>query len=101
MFNGLTPAITVALVAAFASLAVALIGGGIAVFNTLRTNDNQLDVEAFKADISRDLEHVKAELSHGQLISSRSGIRSLRLIRYSGRRWRGYTLRNQFRNEGI
>lgn len=67
MFNGLTPAITVALVAAFASLAVALIGGGIAVFNTLRTNDNQLDVEAFKADISRDLEHVKAELTTDKL----------------------------------
>jgi hypothetical protein len=63
-------AIITALITAGASLAVALIAGGFAVWNASKTNKNSFDIQDFKSATGRDLERLKAKLEHGQLISS-------------------------------
>jgi hypothetical protein len=63
-------AIITALITAGASLAVALIAGGFAVWNANKTNKNSFDIQDFKSATDRDLERLKAKLEHGQLISS-------------------------------
>ena len=59
-----------AFITAGASLIVALIAGVIAVWNNSKTNKNAGDIEELKGAVNRDLERLKAKLSHGQAVSS-------------------------------
>jgi len=66
----MTDAATAALMTAGASFAVALIAGGLGLWNGSKANKNALDIQKVKSGIDRDLERLKAKLEHGQLISS-------------------------------
>ena len=66
----MTDASTTSLIIAGASLIVALITGGIALWNNSKVNDNAVVIQDVKSGIDRDLERLKAKLEHGQLISS-------------------------------
>jgi hypothetical protein len=57
-------------IAAGASLIVALLSGGIALWNDRKTRANSLEIQDLKGAVDRDLERLKAKLSHGQLVSS-------------------------------
>lgn len=59
-----------ALVTAGASLVVAIISGGFALWLRSKTNKNSIEIEKFKGAVDRDLEKLKAKLSHGQIVSS-------------------------------
>jgi hypothetical protein len=62
--------VAVALITAIASLIVALISGGIALWNRYRTDQNIDEVQSMKGAIDRDLERLRAKLSHGQNVSA-------------------------------
>jgi hypothetical protein len=66
----MTDAATAAFITAGASLIVALIAGGIALWNSSKVNDNAVVIQDVKSGIDRDLERLKAKLEHGQLINS-------------------------------
>lgn len=66
----MTDASTASLITAGASLIVALIAGGIAVWNSSKVKGNALVIQDVKSGIDRDLERLKAKLGHGQLINS-------------------------------
>jgi hypothetical protein len=66
----MTDAETAALITAVASLIVALISGGFSLRNRSKTDSNSAEIERLKGAVERDLERLKAKLSHGQLISS-------------------------------
>lgn len=59
-----------ALFTASGSLIVAVISGGISLWNRRRTNENSTGIESLRGAIGRDLERLKAKLTHGQLVSS-------------------------------
>jgi hypothetical protein len=52
------------------SLIVALLSGAIALRNGSKTNENSLEIQDLKGAVDRDLERLKAKLSHGQIVSS-------------------------------
>lgn len=52
------------------SLIVAVVAGGIALWNGRKTNQASLKLQSLKGDVDRDLEKLKAKLSHGQIINS-------------------------------
>jgi len=66
----MTDAANTALLTAGASLVAALISGGIALWNSGRTNANTLKIESLKGAVDKDLEKLKAKLTHGQIVSS-------------------------------
>jgi|ERR1035437_3540676 hypothetical protein len=66
----MTDTATVALIAAGTSFIVALLSGGIALRNSSKTNANSLEIQSLKGAVDRDLERLKAKLSHGQIVSS-------------------------------
>ena len=55
-------AIITALITAGASLAVALIAGGFAVWNASKTNKNSFDIQDFKSATDRDLRNLCTSL---------------------------------------
>ena len=59
-----------ALTTAGASLIVAFVSSGIALWNRSKTNENSLEIQELKSAVDRDLERLKAKLSHGQMVSS-------------------------------
>lgn len=61
---------TAALIAAGGSFIVAVLSGLIALWNSSRTNANSLEIQNLKGAVDRDLEKLKAKLSHGQIVSS-------------------------------
>ena len=61
---------TTAVIAAGASLIVALLSGGISLWNNRKTHTNSLEIQSLKGAVDRDLERLKAKLSHGQTVSS-------------------------------
>jgi hypothetical protein len=66
----MTDASTASLITAGASLIMALVAGGIALWNSSKVNDNAVVIQDVKSGIDRDLERLKAKLEHGQLINS-------------------------------
>ncbi len=66
----MTDPVTAALITAIASLIVALISGGIALWNRRRTDKNFDEVQRMKGAIDGDLERLRAKLSHGQNVSA-------------------------------
>jgi hypothetical protein len=66
----MTDTATSALIAAGTSLILALLSGGIALWNSRRTNAQSLEIQALKGAVDRNLEILKAKLSHGQIVSS-------------------------------
>jgi hypothetical protein len=66
----MTDTATAALIAAGASLIVALSSGAITLRNGSKTNANSLQIQELKGAVDRDLERLKAKLSHGQIVSS-------------------------------
>jgi hypothetical protein len=66
----MTDPVAVALITAIASLIVALIAGGIALWNRRRTDKNIDDVQTMKGAMDRELERLRAKLSHGQNVSA-------------------------------
>lgn len=72
-FNGghaMTDTATAALYTAAGSMVVALISSGFGVWTSRKTSNNSVQIEGLKGAVGRDLERLKAKLSHGQLISS-------------------------------
>jgi hypothetical protein len=57
-------------ITAGASLIVALVAGGFAIWNTSRANVNATQMQDYKSAVDRDLARLNAKLTHGQLISS-------------------------------
>jgi hypothetical protein len=68
--QAMTDASTASLITASASLIVALVAGGIALWNSSKVSENAVVIQDVKSGIDRDLERLKAKLEHGQLISS-------------------------------
>ena len=66
----MTDNITTALIAAIGSFIVAVLSALIALWNRSRTNANSLEIQNLKGTVDRDLEKLKAKLSHGQIVSS-------------------------------
>jgi hypothetical protein len=66
----MTDPVAAAQITATASLIVALISGGIALWNRRRTDKNIDEVQSMKGAIDRDLERLRAKLSHGQNVSA-------------------------------
>jgi hypothetical protein len=66
----MTDTATGALITAAASLAVALASGGIALWNGRKTAENSIDIASLNGSVNKDLEKLKAKLSHGQLVNS-------------------------------
>ena len=66
----MTDNITTALIAAGGSFIIAVLSGVIALWNRRRTNANSLEIQNLKGTVDRDLEKLKAKLSHGQIVSS-------------------------------
>ena len=66
----MTDASTASLITAGTSLIVALVAGGIALWNSSKVSDNAVVIQDVKSGIDRDMERLKAKLEHGQLISS-------------------------------
>jgi hypothetical protein len=66
----MTDFVTVALITAIPSLAIGLISGGIALWNNHRTNKNTNELQSMRGSIDRDLEQLRAKLSHGQNVSA-------------------------------
>jgi len=66
----MTDPVAGALITAIASLIVALISGCIALWSRSRTDKNVSEVQSMKGAIDRDLERLRAELSHGQSVSA-------------------------------
>jgi hypothetical protein len=66
----MTATVTVALITAGASLIVALLSGAFALWNSSKTNANSLEIQNLKGAVDKDLERLKAKLSHGQIVSS-------------------------------
>jgi hypothetical protein len=66
----MTDAATGALITAAASLIVAVLSGGIAVWSNNRTRANSLEIQKLRGAVDSDLEKLKARLSHGQIVSS-------------------------------
>jgi hypothetical protein len=66
----MTDAIAAVLITAVASLIVALIAGGMALWNRRRTDQNSADIQSLKGAIDRDLERLRAKLAHGQNVSA-------------------------------
>lgn len=66
----MTDTATAALITAVASFIVAVVSGGIALWNGRKTSENSLDIASLNGTLGRDLERLKAKLAHGQLISS-------------------------------
>ena len=62
--------VTVALITSIISLVVALVSGGISVWNRSRTDRNANELQVLKGDIDKDLEKLRATLSHGQSVSA-------------------------------
>lgn len=61
---------TAALTTAITSLVVAVIAGGIALWNRRKTNEQAVNIESLKSAFGKDLARLNAKLLHGQLISS-------------------------------
>jgi len=61
---------TEALITAGVAVIVAISSGAIALRNQNKTDQNSLDIQELKGAVDRDLERLKAKLSHGQIISS-------------------------------
>ena len=61
---------TAALIAAGASLIVASLSGAIALWSSSKSSANSLAIQNLKGAVDRDLERLKAKLSHGQIVSS-------------------------------
>jgi hypothetical protein len=53
-----------------ASLIVALLSGAITLRNGSKTYENSLGIQDLKGAVDRDLERLRAKLSHGQIVSS-------------------------------
>jgi hypothetical protein len=66
----MTDASTASLITAGASLIVALVAGGLTLRNGSKANKNAFDIQDLKGAVDRDLERLKAKLSHGQAVSS-------------------------------
>lgn len=66
----MTDAVTLALITSSASLVVAFLSGWFTRRNSRKTDDNSLAIQDLKGAVDRDLERLKAKLSHGQLINS-------------------------------
>ena len=66
----MTEAATVALIGAGTSLIVALVSGAISLRNRSKTDANSREIQNLKGAVDRDLERLKAKLSHGQIVSS-------------------------------
>jgi hypothetical protein len=66
----MTDTATGALIAAGASLIVALLSGAITLRNGSKTNENSLGIQDLKGAVDRDLERLRAKLSHGQIVNS-------------------------------
>jgi hypothetical protein len=66
----MTDPVAAAQITAIASLIVGLISGGIALWNRRRTDKNIDEVQSMKGAIDRDLERLRAKLSHGQNVSA-------------------------------
>jgi hypothetical protein len=66
----MTDTATGALIAAGASLIVALLSGAITLRNGSKTNENSLGIQDMKDAVDRDLERLRAKLSCGQIVSS-------------------------------
>jgi hypothetical protein len=66
----MTDSVTAVSITAIASLFIALISGGIALWNNRRTNKNTDEVQSMKGALDRDLERLRAKLSHGQNVSA-------------------------------
>jgi hypothetical protein len=65
----MTDAATTALIVAGASLIVAFLSGAITLRNGSKTNQNSLEIQDLKGAVDRDLERLRAKLSHGQIVS--------------------------------
>lgn len=61
-------AIFAALITGAVALVAAFAAGGFTLFNTWRLNKKDAEIESLKGEISRDIERLKAELSHGQVV---------------------------------
>jgi hypothetical protein len=61
---------TAAWITAGASFIVALTAGGFSWWNVSKTNKNSFDIQDLKGAVDRDLERLRAKLSHGQVVSS-------------------------------
>jgi hypothetical protein len=66
----MTDSVSAALITAIASLIVALISGGIALWSRRRTDKNTAEIQSLKGAIDRDLERLRAKLAHGQNVSA-------------------------------
>jgi hypothetical protein len=66
----MTDTATGALIAAGASLIVVLLSGAITLRNRSKTNENSLGIQDLKGAVDRDLERLRAKLSHGQIVNS-------------------------------
>lgn len=55
---------------AVTALLVAAISGAIAVWNTIKANNNSVGLASLRGEVERDLERLKAKLAHGQIINS-------------------------------
>ena len=66
----MSDASTTSLITAVASLIVALVTGGLTQWNRSKANKNAFDIQDLKGAVDSDLERLKAELSHGQAVSS-------------------------------
>jgi hypothetical protein len=66
----MTDPVAAALITAFASLILALVSGGIALWNRRRTEKNTDEVQRMKGVIDGELERLRAKLSHGQNVSA-------------------------------
>src|ERR1700750_2293555 len=59
-----------ALIAAGVSLIVALLSCAVTLWNGSKRNENSLEIQDLKGAVDRDLERLRAKLSHGQIVSS-------------------------------
>jgi hypothetical protein len=70
MFAGTENQLTIALVTGTVSIVVAIIAAAVTLWNVSKTNANAFAIQDLKSAVDHDLEHLKAKLSHGQVISS-------------------------------
>jgi hypothetical protein len=83
----MTDTATGALIAAGASLIVALLSGAITLRNGSKTNENSLGIQDLKGAVDRDLERLRAKLSHGQIVSQLNGTPNSVRIKLFGKGW--------------